>query len=62
MKKHSRREVLKGTGATLALAATAAAARGAVDVFAAHHVVLGAQSYSFRDRGFDQMVEGFKAF
>jgi sugar phosphate isomerase/epimerase len=24
-------------------------------------VVLGAQSYSFRDRGFDQMVDGFKA-
>ena len=43
------------------LAAAAAATRGVVDVFAAQSVVLGAQSYSFRDRGFDQMVEGFKA-
>ena len=43
------------------LAAAAAATQGVAEVFAAHHVVLGAQSYSFRDRGFDQMVDGFKA-
>ena len=43
------------------LAAAAAATRGVADVIAANHVVLGAQSYSFRDRGFDQMVDGFKA-
>ena len=59
MSEMTRREWTKR--ALGSLAAAAAATRGVADVIAAHHVVLGAQSYSFRDRGFDQMVDGFKA-
>lgn len=59
MSEISRREWTKRAFGSLA--AAAAATRGAVDLFAAQPVVVGAQSYSFRDRGFDQMVDGFKA-
>jgi len=59
MSEMTRREWTKRAFGSLAVAA--AAARSAGDVFAANQVVVGAQSYSFRDRGFEQMVEGFKA-